>query len=203
MAQLWSLTEKLLSSNPRTWEAATQSPFLRAAADGHLSKQALGTWLANDRLYIHAYVQGAAWLLSLVELPQLFPREETTEMQLVDWVCDALSAIRKEERWFIDATKRYGLEQDLETDDGDPSRVKDEAKLPGLLKFEKLFASVKGSAEGARFHTKPWLEGAVILWGTERVYLEAWRWAKEQQPKDTDSSEFVHDVDGGASRKEL
>ena len=58
----WSLTETLIASNPKAWEAATQPEFLAAAAAGQLSKQRLGTWLANDRLYIelmaHARARG-------------------------------------------------------------------------------------------------------------------------------------------------
>src|SRR3569833_3361569 len=131
MAPLPSFTEQLLSSNPDGWKAATQSPFLRAAASGTLSKKNLGAWLANDRLYIHAYVKAAGRLLSLVNLPEVLPDEVTVEMQLVDWICDALAAIRKEERWFTDSARRYGLEVDLATDGNQPSRVRGGAGRPG------------------------------------------------------------------------
>jgi len=203
MAPLPSFTEQLLSSNPDGWKAATQSPFLRAAASGTLSKKNLGAWLANDRLYIHAYVKAAGRLLSLVNLPEVLPDEVTVEMQLVDWICDALAAIRKEERWFTDSARRYGLEVDLATDGNQPSRVRDDAKLPGLVMFEKLFGSVQSAGEGGPPAAQPWLEGAIILWGTERVYLEAWSWAKAQVPDDASGSAFENDADGGASRKEL
>ncbi|KAK4205459.1 hypothetical protein QBC40DRAFT_320264, partial [Triangularia verruculosa] len=46
----------------------------------------------------------------------------------------------------------------------------------------------------------PWLEGAVTFWGTEKVYLEAWSWARGQQDERQSGKE---DEDGGALRREF
>src|SRR3569833_3331451 len=89
MAPLPSFTEQLLSSNPDGWKAATQSPFLRAAASGTLSKKNLGAWLANDRLYIHAYVIAAGRLLTHKNKPKNKPNKKTEKKQQNDKICDA------------------------------------------------------------------------------------------------------------------
>lgn len=46
----------------------------------------------------------------------------------------------------------------------------------------------------------PWLEAAVVYWGTEKCYLDAWSWAKAQLTVQEDPSK---DADGGAVRKEF
>ncbi|KLU89172.1 hypothetical protein MAPG_08146, partial [Magnaporthiopsis poae ATCC 64411] len=47
-----------------------------------------------------------------------------------------------------------------------------------------------------------WLEAAVVLWGTERVYLDAWSWARARQPLARGTGE-QEDADGGAVKKEF
>ncbi|KJZ79473.1 hypothetical protein HIM_00942 [Hirsutella minnesotensis 3608] len=69
------LTQTLLDSDPHGYERATQSAFLRNAARGKVPKEVLGQWLANDRLYINGYVQGAGRLLSFLALPETVPGE--------------------------------------------------------------------------------------------------------------------------------
>lgn len=85
----WTLTSHLLNIDRPAFTAATQCPFLAAAGQGRLSKSTLGTWLANDRLYIHAYVKAAGRTLSTINLPQAIPQTDTEaaapETQLVDW----------------------------------------------------------------------------------------------------------------------
>ncbi|KAK3318793.1 hypothetical protein B0H66DRAFT_558198 [Apodospora peruviana] len=221
-AQTWSLTEHLLSTFPEEYQRATQHPFLLAAAEGRLPKDVLGKWLANDRLYIHSYIRAAGKLLSAIDLPQVVPKDgEASETQLVDWLIEALAAVRREERLFIDVAGRYGLDVNIGTLGGVSSTeavvVDEGAKLPGLVMMEDIFRDIQGSTtaapgayEMARLNDRPptttllpWLEGAVMFWGTERTYLDAWSWAKSRQPPGKASSDAREDADGGALRNEF
>jgi thiaminase len=218
------LTEHLLSIAPEEYKAATQAPFLLAAAEGRLSKDVLGRWLANDRLYIHSYIRAAGKLLTSLELPQTVPKsgDEPPETQLVDWLIEALAAVRREERFFIEVAERYGLEIDLVTrrpigpaEPGSALTVSVEDKLPGLVKIEELFGSITSTSSSSSDVTAtdhpntptilPWLEAAVMFWGTERCYLDAWSWAKAKQQSVSSGSEddARDDADGGALRREF
>ncbi|KAK3378898.1 hypothetical protein B0T24DRAFT_610265 [Lasiosphaeria ovina] len=222
----WSLTEHLLSTYADEHARATQHPFLLAAAEGRLPKSVLGRWLANDRLYIHAYIKAAGKILASIDLPQTplppgTPGGEATETQLVDWLIEALVAVRKEERLFIDVAERYELgvqwEQDQPQIPAPESRGaggNSNAKLVGLTMIEDIFGAIQlpGAAgkntgtvntlAGARATPTllPFLEGAVTFWGTERCYLDAWSWAKSKEPLARNLSE---DADGGALRREF
>ncbi|KAK0721671.1 hypothetical protein B0T26DRAFT_640431 [Lasiosphaeria miniovina] len=205
----WSLTEHLLSTYADEHARATQHPFLLAAAEGRLPKSILGRWLANDRLYIHAYIKAAGKMLASIDLPQTppppgTPGGEATETQLADWLIEALAAVRKEERLFIDVAERYEL----------GVHGNSNAKLVGLTMIEDIFDAIQlpGAAgkktstvntlAGARATPTllPFLEGAVTFWGTERCYLDAWSWAKSKEPLAMSLSE---DADGGALRREF
>ncbi|AEO66502.1 uncharacterized protein THITE_2154552 [Thermothielavioides terrestris NRRL 8126] len=156
----WSLTEHLLATQEALYKSATQHPFLLAGAEGRLPKDKLSRWLANDRLYIHSYIRAAGQLLASIDLPQQIAQsQEAFETQLADWLIEALVAIRKEERFFIDVAKRYGLGIELviplppasqtaaaaqdSTGSNAPSTGTDQGgKLPGLTLFESIFASI-------------------------------------------------------------
>ncbi|KAM7195751.1 hypothetical protein V8F20_007321 [Naviculisporaceae sp. PSN 640] len=216
----WSLTEHLLQTYQSEFQTATQHPFLLSAAEGRLPKDVLGKWLANDRLYIHSYIRAAGKLLSSIDLPPTAPesaKEEAPETQLVDWLIEALTAVRREERLFIDVAERYGLDINLDTfhtSDAVGTKtvsIDETAKLPGLVMIEDIFGNITqssslvietASASGGppKRTIIPWLEGAVTFWGTERCYLEAWSWAKAKQAGGADAKE---DADGGALRKEF
>ncbi|TLD04724.1 uncharacterized protein PgNI_09509 [Pyricularia grisea] len=221
----WSLTEHLLESNPEAYKAATQSPFLLAAAEGRLPKNILGRWLANDKLYIQGYIKAVGRTLDAVDLPQtttttttrtttMIEQQPGPEVEFVNWISDALAGLCREQGMFVDVAGRYGLDMTLET--GSDGRVSESAKLPGLVQFEALFASLfprgwHGTAEMERQRQQnqkqtqalPWLEAAVVLWGTERVYLDAWSWAKSRQNIRSSSTDAGEDQDGGAVKKEF
>ena len=214
------LTEHLLSTTQDEFREATQAPFLVAAAEGRLSKEILGRWLASDRLYIHAYIRACAHLLSSIDLPPTVPEVEAPETKLVDWIVEALAAARTEERLFIDIAERYNLEVNLPVETlrqagFEVAKVREDAKVLGLSMIQNLFGSInpRGAAESAIVISAsdgpadpiqlPWLEGAIILWGTERVYLDAWSYAKSKQPMLSKGSEVREDADGGALRKEF
>ena len=192
----FSLTEHLLASDPSAFTTATQSTFLRRAAQGTLPKDILGKWLANDRLYIHGYIRGAGRLLTFLQLPEAVPtanpsqRLDAASSRLLAWTIDALVNIKREENFFVQTASRYGI--DVNVDKSADGKLE---KLPGLVKFEALFDGLQ-KGEGLL----PWLECAIVFWGTEKVYLDAWTWAKSQLDEKNDGSQ---DQDGGAVRKEF
>jgi hypothetical protein len=232
-ASKWSLTEHLLSTSQDDYTKATQHPFLLAAAEGRLSKEVLGQWLANDRLYIHSYIRAAGKLLASIDLPAAVPKTEATETQLVDWLIEALAGVRREERFFIEVAERYGLGVELSVQtvaNSHTASVADDAKSTGLVMMEKLFGDVSqpnhvrtsGVIPGSLPGPDPmlWLEGAVTFWGTELCYLTAWSWAKSKQVMEASGSETSSwvklrqmvsatgtdarkDADGGALRNEF
>ncbi len=70
---------------------------------------------------------------------------------------------------------------------------------PSQLDSQAAVLSSDGPADPIHI---PWLEGAVLLWGTERVYLDAWSYAKSKQPM-LGRSNVREDADGGALRREF
>ncbi|EQB55364.1 hypothetical protein CGLO_04721 [Colletotrichum gloeosporioides Cg-14] len=184
-----TFTEDLIASDPEGYRLATQSPFLTAAAAGTCSKTHLGYWLSNDRLYIHSYIRGAGRLLSTVHLPDLVPDDLTTTQKLIIWLTNALVNINRELGFFFKTAAEYSLELDLPAKDG---VVEPTAKLEGLHRFEKLFASFETGEE-----VLPWLEGAVLFYATEKCYLDAWTGVKDALEAGKDGSD---DADGGALR---
>ncbi|ROT42312.1 heme oxygenase-like protein [Sodiomyces alkalinus F11] len=206
----FSLTQTLLTSSPEAYTRATTSPFLTSAAAGTTPKSLLSRWLANDRLYIHAYIRGAGRLLSFLSIPDLAPPADSPNpdpaTRLLDWLVDALVNVRREENFFIETAARFDLSIDLPTtcdDDNDnnnnsPPAVPDDQKLEGLRRWEFLFNSV---APGPAGQPLPWLEAAVLFWGTEVCYLDAWSGVKGRLVPQTDDPS--QDADGGALRTQF
>lgn len=194
----FSFTRALVGGSQAKYEAATKSPFLRAAAEGRLPKDPLARWLANDRLYIHSYIKGAGKFLSSLDLPVTAstlpssPVSDAAETKVLDWLIESLVSIRREEAFFLGVASKYKLPITLATENG---QIREDAKLEGLTRFEAVF----GSVSVPRGRILPWLEGAIIFWGTEKCYLDAWTWAKSQL-NDQDAGE---DADGGALRTEF
>lgn len=213
MTSSFSLTSHLLALAPETYKSATQSPFLLAAAEGRLSKKVLGRWLANDRLYIHAYIRAAGKMIAELDLPVTVPESETAETRLVDWLVEALAGVRREERFFVDVAGRYGLGIGLEVlhpiSDEVAGTMGVQGKLEGLVMLEGLFGEVGWKTEKVGVMDSntptvlPWLEAAVVFWATERCYLDAWTWAKERQLVRDSEGQAHEDADGGALRKEF
>ncbi|KAK4182370.1 putative bifunctional TENA-E protein [Podospora australis] len=230
MTSPFTLTTHLLETQKPLYESATQHPFLLSAAKGTLPKQVLSKWLSNDRLYIHSYIRAGGKLLESIELPSA--GTESFEARLVDWVIEALAAVRREERLFVDVADRYDLDLEMEPRVGVGSLS---SELPGLRMIRGLFGTVSisttqkstlggmeviqgflgavtGNTNNSAVNKRetntpgpaapllPWLEGALTFWGTERCYLDAWSWAKAQQPSGGNSRD---DADGGALRKEF
>ncbi|KAF2181689.1 heme oxygenase-like protein [Zopfia rhizophila CBS 207.26] len=195
----WSLTSYLLTIDQDQFTRATQSPFLRLAAQGRLPKPVISNWLANDRLYMQGYIRLTGELLRTLPLPDHPTPSKSKDMiqvRLLDWLVDALVNIRREERFFIDVAERYGLDLNLA---GKGETISEDKKIEGLRRFEKLFSSLTTGQKPPGF--LPWLEGAVVFWATEKVYFEAWSWAKAQAA--SASGDVKDDPDGGAMRKEF
>ncbi|KAH0494455.1 hypothetical protein TgHK011_001073 [Trichoderma gracile] len=212
----FSLTQTLLTSHPVAHQTATQSPFLARASQGRLPKALLGQWLANDRLYIHAYIRGIGRLLSFLQLPDVVPplrddkarREHSVEERLLHWMIDALVNIRREEDMFVRTATKYGVDVNLAA--GTDGRVASGAKLEGLRRFEALFDGIgpsppttsTSSGDNDGVGGLPWLEAAVIFWATEKCYLDAWSGAAARL-SDAGDKKPEEDADGGALRREL
>lgn len=190
----FSLTQELLESDNAAYQRATQSPFLLAAAKGQLPKDILGQWLANDRMYIHNYISGCGRMLATYELPTTSNRHKEPLFAVVDWLIEALANVRREEHFFIETARKYGIIVDLPLNES--GTVAENAKVEGLKRFEKLFKDVEPNQQAAL----PWLEDAVVFWATEKCYLDAWSWAKSQQQGEDHAAP---DADGGALRDEF
>ncbi|KAK2594510.1 hypothetical protein QQS21_007791 [Conoideocrella luteorostrata] len=206
----FSLTEALLASDADGFQRATQSVFLQSAAQGTVDKATLGQWLANDRLYILAYIQGIGKTLSVLPLPQTIPDHPpndggTATTKLLDWLIDAMVNIRREEKFFVDTASRFGISVNLPSDvDG---HVADSEKLEGLRRFESIFCGLGlglGPSKSTRSSLLPWLECAVVFYATEKCYLEAWTWAAGRSDLEGRSDGGCSgDADGGALRREF
>ncbi|KAJ0334408.1 hypothetical protein COL5a_000465 [Colletotrichum fioriniae] len=136
-----TFTTNLLTTHKALYHASTTSAFLAAAARGQVPKPILGRWLANDRLYIHAYIKGAGRFLALLDLPDVVESASrhdspghdagsatvtvtedraaadraTTAVteRLLHWLIDALVNVRREEEFFIDVAARFGINVNL------------------------------------------------------------------------------------------
>ncbi|KAK2002690.1 heme oxygenase-like protein [Colletotrichum falcatum] len=190
-----SLVQHLLASDPESYARATQSRFLSAAAKGAMPRDVLGRWLANDRLYIHAYIKGVGRLLDALDLPDLASTtaEPPVTERLLQWLVDALVNVRREEKFFVETAARFDIEVNLPASRA--GVVEQDSKLDGLKRFERLFGRLSKGPQPLG-----WLEGAILLYATEKCYLDAWSGARDGLEASADGS---RDADGGALRREF
>lgn len=185
-----SLTQALLDSTPEKFEAATQHPFLQRAGEGKLSKHKLSSWLSQDRLYAEAYVSFITSLIARVVLPYTFVTDKSKSLRwrILNLLTGCLTNIQNEIEFFTKTAQEYDLQLDVvensnESDYFGPNAITDQ--------YITLFRS---------FHLDPQqtlLEGLLILWATEKCYLEAWSHASTFLSKDGQGKD---DADGGALR---
>ncbi|OJK05099.1 hypothetical protein ASPACDRAFT_1852050 [Aspergillus aculeatus ATCC 16872] len=201
-----------------TATSTTAHPFLSAAAAGTLPKPRLAAWLAQDRLYIHAYIRFIGALLAKLNLPlpvsQPHANQTTTdqnetktlESQTLHTLTAALNNIVRELDFFVAVADEYAL--DLNTPFQAPQSEPGEAAAPAAAPaapavgtftaspittaYTDLFISA-GSAGTSL------LEGLVVLWATEVCYLTVWRNVREAMPQEKNGG----DADGGALREKL
>jgi thiaminase len=184
-----SITSRLLQ-NPLCkplYQRATQAHFLRAAGQGRLSKALLSQWLSQDRLYAQAYVRFIGGLLSRIRLP-VSGAGNSLEWRILRMLNGALEGIMKELLFFEKAAKDYGLNLTQAAGSGEfgPNKA--------AMGYIELFDSFAAGSKYLKERTL--LEGLVLLWATENVYLDSWTYAKEQG-KESETT----DLDGGALRK--
>ncbi|KAJ4333199.1 hypothetical protein N0V95_009480 [Ascochyta clinopodiicola] len=207
----WALTTHLLAISIPQLKRTTTAPFLARAAQGQLPKPLIAEWLANDRLYIQGYIKLAENLTRIVKStssPAQQANIESIEARLLRWLDAALENVKREFEWFDEMTKSYNLTSPTPN----PSQ-----KSLGVQRFEALFSQLSTQSPHAFL---PWLEAAVCLFSTEKVYYEAWSWARKQDRRRSASplpgsgasrsrspnpaaADYSKDLDGGAMRKEF
>ncbi|KAH9872788.1 hypothetical protein J1614_005182 [Plenodomus biglobosus] len=192
----WAVTTHLLSINHQQFLRATRHPFLSRAANGTLPKAIVARWLANDRQYLQGYISTSDHILSLLRSQ----RKSTTategepdiETRLIGWLESAVKNGEREARFFQEVAETYKI------DIASPP-VNDIVKLEGLRRYEILFSTVASQAPHAFI---PWLEGAILLWATEKAYYDAFSWARQQDGQSSPKN-YNNDLDGGAMRREF
>jgi hypothetical protein len=105
--------------------------------------------------------------------------------RLSSLVLEAINNIRQELKFFEDVAVRYGL------------NLEATVVSAGVQSYRAIFAEV---GEGVEKNTHGILEGIVLLWGTEKCYLDAWTHASTFSSPDSPPEQ---DADGGALRKEF
>jgi len=188
----WALTTHLLSVNHEQLLRTTQHPFLAQAARGTLPKQLVAQWLTSDLQYIKIYLGMSEQTLAIIRQNQsdtAAANSEDVQTRLIAWLEAAIQNGIREEKFFAEVAGLYNI--DISTN----SAVRNE----GLQRYETLYASFSQSKQNTML---PWLEGAVILWAMEKVYYEAWSWARRQDAQSSPRT-FDNDLDGGAMRREL
>lgn len=209
----WALTAHLLSVSIPQLKRTTTAPFLARAAQGQLPKPLIAEWLANDRLYIQGYISLAESLVRIIEQTSKATRATATtvdvdsiESRLLRWLDAAILNVKREFEWFDEMTKAYSLTA--------PAPSSSQKSL-GVRRFEALFSQLSSNRPNDFL---PWLEGAVCLFSTEKVYYEAWSWAQKQDRRrsaggaggrsrsrspNPETLDYSKDLDGGAMRKEF
>ncbi|KAH8676026.1 hypothetical protein BX600DRAFT_193361 [Xylariales sp. PMI_506] len=205
-----TLTYRLLQgqSTRELYTRSTQSAFLSLAGQGRLPKGALSQWLAQDRLYAQAYLRFIGCLISRLRLPTAAPAVGTLEWRVLGVLNGALTGIITELQFFEKTARAYGLDLTAATTGAEapPADTKGSAFGPNKVTqaYISLFDSFgPGSPEvsGSVKKEKSLLEGLVLLWATEKVYLDAWSYAKEEGA--VGMKEGEEDLDGGALRTEF
>lgn len=210
------LTNLLTSTCKAAFKRATRHPFLKAAGEGQVSKLMLSQWLAQDRLYAHAYVRFIGLLLSKVVLPPRNPdsaktRVPTTEQRVFDILVEALVNIQRELRFFEDTA----LEYELDLTALDEGEEKEKGTGPGTNLFgpQHITRAYIDLFMSAGSPGSSLLEGMTVLFATEYCYLHAWKYAAEvmegSSPRPSGPSPasfsvgYERDPDGGALRRKF
>ncbi|KAF4779658.1 hypothetical protein HER10_EVM0005687 [Colletotrichum scovillei] len=206
-----NFTSTLLTTHKSLFHTSTTATFLAAAARGKVPKPILGRWLANDRLYIHAYIKGAGRFLAQLDLPDVVEPSSHHDIsghdagsptvtnkaadkatapvteRLLNWLVDALVNVRREERFFIDVAARFGIDVNLPAE---PASESGSSSTNRRVKDEDKNAGLLAferlftsiATTPPRGVLLPWLAPAVLFWATEKCYLEAWSGARNMLP---------------------
>jgi thiaminase len=183
-----TLTQSLLENSAPAFTRATRAPFLEAAGNGLISRETLSQWLSQDRLYGQAYISFIGALLGHARLPaEVDSNRGSLQWRIVKMLAAALENIIREAKFYDDVAHRRGLSLD-KPGQGDTTFTANEI----TQSYVDLFHSFLNPE-------KSLLEGMVVLWATEKCYLEAWAYALINN-KDTVNEE---DLDGGALREDF
>ncbi|KAI2784873.1 heme oxygenase-like protein [Daldinia loculata] len=202
-----SMSEYLLSSPEISdlYERATQTQFLSLAGQGQLPPDVLCQWLSQDRLYAQAYIRFAGGLISRILLPTQVDGQDTSktlQWRILSLLQTAMSGVTRELKFFEEAAKKYGLDLEALGPVAGGSNLLHKSALFGPNKVTKnyidMFNSFSARPNGDL--SKTLLDGLVVLWTTEKVYLDSWTYAKQQASENVDTK---GDLDGGALRKEF
>ncbi|KAI1200557.1 heme oxygenase-like protein [Nemania serpens] len=190
------LTESLLADSEiaSLYQRATQSQFLRLGGQGRLRPEILGEWLSQDRLYALAYVRFIGGLIPRVKFPYEVNEKGTSatlQWRILTLLQTCLAGIMRELQFFEETAKRYDL--DLAAAGPGALRFGPNATTNGYIELFDSFAA-QPQADSPR----TLFDGLVVLWATEKAYLEAWSYANRHSSQDAD---FEKDLDGGALRK--
>jgi len=130
------------------------------AGKGTLSKDALGLYLSQDRLYAaHGYVTFLGHLLSKIPFSSSRPFDSPKEkfLQRIVRIIDySLQNVIREVNFFGTVAEKFGLELD-----GWKERKGTRDYLAELTRV---------GASGT------WEDGVIFLWAMERVYMDAWKY---------------------------
>ncbi|KAH7074573.1 hypothetical protein BKA63DRAFT_414172 [Paraphoma chrysanthemicola] len=158
----------------------------------HLFSAVVSQWLANDLQYLRVYKGLSEQTLAILRKSQnatSIADPENIETRLIAWLEAALQNGEREEKLFNEVAEIYNLNLALSESN----------KNEGLRRYEALFRQFT-TAERNTFI--PWLEGAVLLWATEKLYYESWSWARRQDAQSSPRT-YNNDLDGGAMRREF
>ncbi|VUC27284.1 unnamed protein product [Clonostachys rosea] len=191
-----SFTTLLVESDQAGYKRATQPQFLAAAAAGKVPKEVLGQWLANERLFLHAYIKGVGRLISSLQLPHLSGSAQAPDpvTEFLDLSVEGLANARPEEVFLTETASKYGININLPAHGDD--WIAEGDKIEGLRRFEALFGSI--TCNDSTF--LPWLESAVLFYATDKIYTDAWKWARSQLESNGDGTT---DLDDGILRQLL
>lgn len=198
-----SLTTHLLHTLPSQLHRTTHPPFLAHASHGTLPTPLITTWLTSDKSYITGYITLATHLQSLVRrtTPRaLLNDAQSAEARLLTWLTDAVKNVEREREWFDSVMARYALRTPASPLLGAGEEEGGGSK--GVKRFDALFSHLAGLQQQQR-RVLPWLEAAVCLAASERVYYEAFSWASEGSRGSASEGAYEKDADGGVMRSEL
>ncbi|KAF8584738.1 heme oxygenase-like protein, partial [Ramaria rubella] len=173
-----SLTSHLLTVSADAYQRATQHSFLKAAGDKSISDERLERWLTQDKIYAFiGYPKFISLLISRVPL-RASPsngdngsQSASLEERILALLSFSLSNIVHEVDFFKNTAQENGL--DIARS---PRRELSVANdLTGSITKAYTDFMISTAATGGLG------DGLVLLWATEKCYLEAWTYARSQR----------------------
>ena len=130
--------------------------------------------------------------------------EEGKVEKVIGMLEGARDNIEKELEFFAKTARGYGLDlsaKGVAGTEGFRARPATERYVRLFRSFEERGGEAGGKEEDGDGLASRILDGLVLLWATERCYLDAWSWAGSFY--DRDAVDTGADLDGGALRKDF